>query len=87
MSPDVRSFSFAAESGKSFDDKGTELDLSCFDNFKRIKQEKTVGISDIISEGSTQENIIILDFPLLGSSGEFRGLVQAVVTPGTSWRI
>ncbi|GAA4843458.1 methyl-accepting chemotaxis protein TlpB [Paenibacillus vulneris] len=82
MSPDVKSFTYASESGKSFDDKGNELDLSGFDNFKRIRQEKSLGISDILPDGNTKENIILMDFPLTGSNGEFRGLIQAVVAPG-----
>jgi len=82
MSPDVLSYAYSPESGLSISDTAKELDLSNFDNFKRMKEQKKVSISDILPNGDTRENIIIIDIPILGDNSEFRGLVQAIVSPG-----
>lgn len=82
MNPDVKSFSYSSETGQAFDDQGNAKDLSGFDNFKRIKQEKTVGISDLLKEAGSGEQIIILDIPVLDGQGQFQGLVQGILQPG-----
>ncbi|HEY2493293.1 MAG TPA: methyl-accepting chemotaxis protein [Paenibacillus sp.] len=82
ISPDVLSYRYSSESGQSIGDIYDELDISNFDNFKRIKEGKKVGISDILQDGKTGKNIIIIDIPILGESNEFRGLIQAKVSPG-----
>ncbi|OAB38414.1 methyl-accepting chemotaxis protein [Paenibacillus glacialis] len=82
MSPDVLSYAYSPKSGLSISDTNNELDLSNFENFKRMKEQKKVAISDILPSGGSGENIIIIDIPILGDSNEFRGLVQAVVSPG-----
>ncbi|MFF2888752.1 methyl-accepting chemotaxis protein [Paenibacillus sp. NPDC057967] len=81
MHPDVSSYSYASASGMSISDKREALDLSKFDNFIRIKEEKNVGISDIIHDGITDENIIIIDVPIIDDQQQFRGLVQMIVNP------
>lgn len=82
MNPDVLSYTYSPESGQSIKDTNDKLDLSKFDNFKRIKEGKKIGISDILQDGKTGENIIIIDIPILGDSNEFRGLIQTIVSPG-----
>lgn len=82
VSPDVTSFAYAPESGQLINESSVTFDISALDNFIRAKAEKTVGISDIIQDLGTKQNIIIIDIPILGSSNEFRGIVQAVVSPG-----
>ncbi|MDQ6420652.1 methyl-accepting chemotaxis protein [Paenibacillus sp. LHD-117] len=78
---DVLSYTYAHESGQSVSNKGEKLDLSPFDNFKRIKEEKSVGISDILNDAATGSNIIIIDVPILDGQGSFKGLIQAIVSP------
>ncbi|UFU00381.1 methyl-accepting chemotaxis protein [Radiobacillus kanasensis] len=82
MSPDILSFTYSLETGKAINESGQELNLSEFDNFNRIKKEKTVGISDILIDSNTGDNIIIIDIPILDGNENFGGLVQAKVTPG-----
>lgn len=81
MSPDVLSFAYSPESGQSFSNKNVKTDLSVYDNFKRVKSEKTVGVSDILIDEYTKENIVIIDVPILDDNKEFKGLLQAVVSP------
>lgn len=81
MNPEVKSFTFSTENGQSFSDKNVKTDLSVYDNFKRIKEEKTVGVSDILVDGHTNENIVIIDVPILSDNQEFKGLLQAIVSP------
>jgi len=81
MNPDVNSYTYASASGMSISDKKEALDLSKFDNFNRIKEEKTVGISDILHDGISDENIIIIDVPIVDDGQQFRGLVQLIVNP------
>ncbi|RJE89738.1 methyl-accepting chemotaxis protein [Paenibacillus sp. 1011MAR3C5] len=81
MSPDVKSYTYAPESGQSISDNKEILDLSKFSNFIRIKEEKTVAISDILPDGVSGENIIIIDVPILDDQQQFQGLVQAIVNP------
>ncbi|MBT2289696.1 methyl-accepting chemotaxis protein [Paenibacillus albidus] len=82
MSPDVTSFAYSSESGQLINESSGTFDISALDNFKRAQQEKTVGISDVIQDLQTKENIIIIDIPILGDSNEFRGILQGVVSPG-----
>ncbi|RIX53986.1 methyl-accepting chemotaxis protein [Paenibacillus nanensis] len=81
MDPEVMSFSYAPENGQSFNHENVKTDLSVFDNFKRIRKEKTVGISDILVDPNSNENIVIIDVPIIGDKEEFKGLLQAVVSP------
>ncbi|MCU6707481.1 methyl-accepting chemotaxis protein [Paenibacillus sp. J5C_2022] len=80
MNPDIQLFSYSPVSGMSINDQGEYKDISIYDNFKRIKQDNTIGISDVIHDPENDENIIIIDIPI-DTSGEFKGLLQAIVNP------
>ena len=82
MSPDVISFAYAPASGQLINESSNIFDISALDNFKRAKTEKTVGISDVAQDLETKQNIIIIDIPILENSNDFRGILQAVVSPG-----
>lgn len=82
LNPDVQSISYSTAEGQSFDQKGTQLNLSGFSNFQRIKQEKTLGISDLLLDTTSGEQSIIIDLPITDNGGEFRGLIQAILLPG-----
>lgn len=82
MNPDIKSFFYATKEGQAIDEQGKKLDLSDMDNFKRIKAEKTVGISDLIIDIASGEPIIIIDVPILDDNGQFHGLLQGKLLPG-----
>ncbi|CAI8990077.1 methyl-accepting chemotaxis protein [Brevibacillus sp. IT-7CA2] len=78
---DVEHFAFINSEGKAVSTNGGSFDASQFTNFKRAKEEKTLGVSEILIGAQTGEKIIIIDKPLVNEQGEFRGIVQAVLKP------
>ncbi|ANS76547.1 hypothetical protein AWM70_19825 [Paenibacillus yonginensis] len=82
MNPDVISYAFSDGQGHLVNESSKTFDISQYDNFKRIQKEKNVGISDITQDLETKQNIIIIDYPLLGDASELVGVIQAVVSPG-----
>ncbi|MFD0694526.1 methyl-accepting chemotaxis protein [Paenibacillus sp. GCM10027628] len=79
--PEVFRFAYIDPQGKSTDTAGQQLDASNFDNFKRAVASKKVAVSDIIKEGSSGKNIIIIDVPLVDAKGDFQGIVQSFLSP------
>lgn len=79
--PDVFNYSYANVSGYAVDTKGGEVDIHEFQNFKNAKMNKTVAVSDILPDANTRKNIIIIDYPLVDSQGQFKGIVQSILDP------
>ncbi|MBD0382491.1 methyl-accepting chemotaxis protein [Paenibacillus sedimenti] len=79
--PQVFRFAYIDPQGKSIDTAGEQLDANKFDNFKSAATTKKVAVSEIIKEGSSGKNIIIIDVPLVDDKGAFRGIVQSFLSP------
>ncbi|MFB9328442.1 methyl-accepting chemotaxis protein [Paenibacillus aurantiacus] len=79
--PDIYFYGYANAAGQSLNSDGSSSDISVYNNFKRIKAEKTVGISDIKVTDTTGQKSVMIDVPILTESGEFAGLLQCMVSP------
>lgn len=81
MHPDILTFSYADENGNAIDETGATQSIAAFENFKRIKQEQSVGISDLLKKGGTGAEVVIIDVPLKDEQGVFKGMVQGFLLP------
>lgn len=79
--PEIYRLAYVDQQGQSTDTSGGETDASNFDNYKRAAVDKNLAVSEILTEASTGNKIIIIDVPLVDSNGEFRGIVQSFLLP------
>ncbi|MFD2130345.1 methyl-accepting chemotaxis protein [Pseudogracilibacillus auburnensis] len=78
---DVKWYSYLDADGYAIDTLGRETNISTQDHFHFTKDTKEVYISDIVKDIKTNENILIIDVPIIGKNNQFIGIIQAILDP------
>ncbi|MBO1002858.1 methyl-accepting chemotaxis protein [Pseudogracilibacillus auburnensis] len=78
---DVKWYSYVDADGYAIDTLGRETNISTQDHFHFTKNTKEVYISDMVKDIKTNENILIIDVPIIGKNNRFIGIIQAILDP------
>jgi len=76
---DVELYFFSDESGHTFDQDGTEIDISDRAYFQKAKETKQPVVSDLLKSKITNEDSVIIAVPRLSQNGEFKGVMMALI--------
>ncbi|WNR46181.1 methyl-accepting chemotaxis protein [Paenibacillus roseipurpureus] len=60
--------------------KGEGFDGSSFPNVKKAQTNKVLQVSELLSEAGTGKKIVVVDNPLVNDKGEFRGIIQSIIS-------